>query len=285
MAQEYIDVSHQEAHEKLTARLFWKEVGSNGYEDAGNVKEYADATTRSLVTRARAADGARHVNDEQPDLCHESYSFVLDERFPEQERLIKLATRESDESVTYSEGATASIESATKGKWFTIGAYNIANVTASASQSGELVEDTDYELDRSNGRIKFLTSANLSDGETVTLTFDRPAIQFEKYTTQQQSLFYVDVIIEEHNAFDSMFLRRSAARGYLNVIEFPTQSGEFGTYRVKFTPSAAMVWTKRPKASTMATAPERGLAGASSSSSSSSSASQSSSSSSSADTA
>lgn len=286
MAQKYIRIGHQEAHEKLTARLFWRKVGDTGYNDAGNVKEFADASTRSLVTRARAEDGARYVNDVQPDICHEKYTFLLDERNPAQEELLKLAKIQTEGAQTFLEAATASLTDVVKGKWYPIGSYNIANVRVTGTTSGEISEGSDYEIDTYNGRIRLLEDGSVAEKDDLTVTFDRPAMQFERVKTQQQSLFRCDVIIEEKNAFHKMWLRRAAATGYLNVIEFPNHTGDFATYRVEFTPEAAMTWDKRPEQATIPEAPATTEGpGLSSSSSSSSSASQSSSSSSSGDTA
>lgn len=286
MAQKYISIGHQEAHEKLTAKLFWRKVGDTGYNDAGNVKEFADASTRSLVTRARAEDGARFVNDVQPDLCHEKYTFLLDERVPAQEELLKLAKIQSETAQTFLEAATATLTDVTKGKWYPIGSYNIANVQVTGTTSGEISEGSDYELDTNNGRIRLLSDGSVAELDDLTITFDRPALQFETIKTQQRTLFRCDVIIEEHNAFHKMWLRRASATGYVNVIEFPSHTGEFATYRLEFTPEAAMTWLKRAEQATLPEAPATAEGpGLSSSSSSSSSASQSSSSSSSGDTA
>jgi len=211
-----ITLGHPEAHEKLTARLFWKLKTETGYNDAGNVREYADATTRSLVTRARAEDGARHVNDEQVDVNHEAWTFLLDERDPAQEKLLKLARRLSNETQAAVEGTTATIEDVENGKWYAIGAYNIQNVRVTASSSGLQDEGTDYVLDKENGRIQVVDGAGIGDAETLTLTFDEPQIILERYESQYAPLFYCDIIIEEHNQYHKMWLRRMAFSGYLN---------------------------------------------------------------------
>lgn len=270
MSQEYIVLGHPEAHEKLTARLFWKTVGASGFNDAGNVKDYADATTRSLVTRARAADGARFVNDEQADVCHEAWTFLLDERVPEQEKLLKLALRNSDQAQAAGEGQTATILDTRADKWYAIGAYNIANVLVSGSLSGPLEEGSDYELDKENGRIRVIGSGVTTDGENLNLTFDQPAITMESFLTQQAPLWYCDILIEEHNQYHKMWLRRLAFKGYLNVMEFPQQTGEFGTYRVKATPAEPVTVLKRPEAQTLPTHGEASEGPGKSSSSSSS---------------
>lgn len=273
MAQRSITLGHPEAHEKLTARLFWKLVGASGYNDAGNVRDYVDATTRSLVTRARASDGARFVNDEQADVNHEAWTFLLDERVPEQEKILKLAQRNTDQAQAAGEGQTASITNTQEGKWYAIGAYNIANVQVSGSLSGPLEEGTDYELDEENGRIRVITDGLTTNGETLNLTFDQPAITLESFLTQQAPLWYCDIMIEEHNQYSQMWLRRMSFKGYLNVMEFPQQTGEFGTYRVKVTPAEPVTVLKRPDGQNLPThGTESEGPGKSSSSSSNSSA-------------
>lgn len=278
-----MNIGHAEAHEKLTGRLFWKLTTETGYNDAGNVREYVDATTRSLVTRARAEDGARFVNDEQVDVNHEAFTFLLDERDDAQEKLLKLARQLSDSSQAMTEGATALLEDIVLGRWHTIGAYNIANVAVSGSMSGsDLIEGSDWEVDVENGRLHILADGGATAGEDITVTFDQPALTIQRFESQYSPLFYVDVIIEEHNQFHKMWLRRAAFRGYLNITEFPSQTGEFGTYRAKITPSAPVTWQKREEGTTLASHTETDeAAGLSSSSSSSSSMSGSSSSSSS----
>lgn len=266
-----IVLGHPEAHEKLTARLFWKRRGESGYNDAGNVRDYVDASTRSLVTRATARDGARFVNDEQADLIHEAFTFLLDERDANQEILLKLARQLTDEQQAAVEGATATLEDVVNGKWYAIGAYNIANVAVTGSVGGALDEGTDYELDKENGRLRVIPDAGVSNGEDLTVTFDEPGIEFEKFETQYNPLFYCDVILEESNQFSPMWLRRAAFTAYLNITEFPSQTGEFGTYRVKVTPSGPITWLKRPEAQTLPTHGETGAAAESSSSSSNSS--------------
>lgn len=266
-----IVLGHPEAHEKLTARLLWKRTADSGYNDAGNVKEFVDATTRSLVTRARAEDGARHVNAEVVDVNHESFTFLLDERTPEQELLLRLARQLSDKAQTGTEGATATLLNAHRGRWYAIGAYNVANVAVTGSVTGELVEGEDYELDAASGRLRILEEAGVSQGESLNLTFDQPDLEFEQFETQYNALFYCDVIIEEHNQFHKMWLRRTTARGYLNVTEFPSQTGEFGQYRVKFTPSEPMTVLKRREGQTLPEHVESTEGAAHSSSSSSSS--------------
>lgn len=276
-----IVINSPEAREKLTARLSWKLTSDSGYIDAGNVRDYADATTRSLVTRARSAQGARHVNDEQTDLNHEAYTFTLDERVPEQEKLIKLARDLDDQVQNSTEGATATIQNVAQGRWFDIGAYNINNVTVSGNVGGLLDEGTDYDLDLPNGRLYVKPSAGIANGETLVVTFDQPGFSLEKRETQYSPLFYCDLAIEEFNQYHRMWLRRKVFRGYVNCIEFPVQSGEFSSYKVKVTPAGPVTVLKRPDFQSVPDAPDDDGAARSSSSSRSSFSSSSSSSSSS----
>lgn len=271
-----ITLSHPEAHEKLTAKLFWKRTSESGYNSVGNVRDYVNASTRSLVTRARADDGARFVNDEQGDVHHECWTFLLDERSAEQEVLLNIARQLDNHTQAYQEGATATVSDVVKGKWFDIGAYNIANVEVSASVSGGLEEGTDYDLDKENGRLFLRIDAGVDNGESLTLLFDEPGIEFQKFETQFNPLFYCDLIIEEHNQYSKVWLRRLSFTGYVNVTEFPSQTGEFGTYRVKVTASGPITYLKRPEAQTLPDHTEGGGPANSSSSQDSSSSSPSS---------
>lgn len=266
-----IDINHPEAHEKLTAKLFWKLTSERGYVDAGNVLDYVDATNRSLVTRSRSQQGARHVNDEQTDVNHEAYTFKLDERVPEQERLIKLARNMDDQQQNSTEAASATISNIALDRWFDIGAWNIANVMVAGNVAGVLDEGTDYELDKENGRIMAFSGGSAASGETLHLTFDQPGFALEKRRTQQDPLFYCDLIIEEHNQYHRMWLRRKVFRGYINLTEFPSHTGEFATYRAKVTPAEPVTVLKRPEGQTLPSHVEGGVAGDLSSNSSSSS--------------
>lgn len=248
MSVNRITLGHPEAHEKLTARLYWRVVGSSGYVDAGNVKEYADSSTRSLVTRSRSENGARTVNDEQANICHEAYTFVLDERVPEQEQLISLARVDSNRAQLTAEGETATIENVTPGCWYDVGAFNLANIQAAGSLAGLLEEGDDYDLDLQNGRIFIKTEGQVSTGEDIDLTFDKPGMSLQQHTSQARPLFYCDLIIEEYNQFARMWLRRLALKAYLNVTEFPSHSGEMAAYKVKATAAGPVEVLKRPAA-------------------------------------
>jgi hypothetical protein len=273
-----IVIGHPEAHEKLTAKLFWKLSGASGYNDAGNVKDYNDASTRSLVTRPESKTGARFVNDEQADVNHESYTFLLDERVPEQEKLIKLAAALADQKQKDTEGATATVESVQPGRWFDFGVFNVANLSVNASKSGPQSEGDDYDVDLPNGRIYIVSGGGISAGEDLNLTFDQPGVDLGRVQTQKSPLFYCDILIEEHNQYHKVWLRRLEFKGYLNVTEFPAQTGEFGTYRVKATPAGPVTVEKRPEGQSLgAQAIVQGVAGESSSSQSLSSSSSSSS--------
>lgn len=212
------------------------------------------------------------MNDEQTDVNHESYTFTLDERVPEQDKLLKLARQLEDANQRSVEAASATIESVTPGRWFDVGAYNIANALVEGSLSGVLDEGVDYDMDLSNGRIFVRPGGHVASGENLLLTFDQPGIGFERHQSQQSPLFYCDVVLEEYNQYHSMWLRRRSFTAYLNVTEFPSHAGEFASYKVKATPAGPVTVLKRPEALTLPDHPVTiEPAGDSSSSSSSSS--------------
>jgi len=269
-----IRIGTPEAHEKLTARLFWKLSGESGYNDSGLVREYINASTRSLVTRSKSERGAKHVTTEQCDVNHEAYSFLLDERTSNQNRLIQLALVRPDSEQSEGEAVTSVIEGVTQGAWHDIGIFNLSNAAVTASVSGSLEEGIDYDVDSVNGRIFVNPGSRAGNGESLIVTADVPSVGMENIQTQQMPCFYCDIIIEEYNQFHKMWLRRKTFKAYLNVTEFPSQTGEFGTYRVKATAASSVIIQKRPEAPIPS--PSRGVAGESSSSSSESSSSASS---------
>lgn len=243
MAKE-IRIGNVEAHEKLTSRLFWRKANEVGYHDAGNVKEFVDASSRSLVTREVAEDGFRRVNDEQVNVNHEAYTFLLDERSEEQDKLILLARQLTDETQAAADGTTATISDSRKGRWHALGQYNIDNVQVVGSLRGTAVEGTDYELDKEAGRIKVLEDGAIADREDLTLTFDQPALTFNKFESNYET-FYCDVKVEQYNQLSKVPLRWASFSGFLNIVEFPSHTGEFGVYRARITPSDRVTWYKR----------------------------------------
>lgn len=273
-----IRIGSREAHEKTTARLFWREVGQTGYNDAGSVREYADATVRSLVNRSKSRGGFRQVNDEQVDVNHQAWTFLLDERVPEQERIIALAKITPAVAQAFGEAVTATLALVSPGKWYDIGSVNIANVSVSGSVSGDLDEGVDFQVDTQNGRLYVEPDGTVPQSDTLLVTFDRPAMELETVKSQQKPLFRCEVLIEEHNQFSKTWLRKIECTACLSVIEFPQNAGDFSTYRLKVTAATKPTISKRPEAQDLATPPQD-EAGASSSSSSSSATSQSTSSS------
>lgn len=259
-----------EAREKLTARLFWRQRGgADGYTDAGNVREYQDASTRSLVTRHKASRGARFVDDEQADTCAEAFTFLLDEHVPEQARLMRLARQSGASEQRDLEGASATLSGVHAGRWYDVGAYNIANVTVSGTASGSLVLGEHYEVDLQNGRLLVDRDSGIA-GEDLLVTFDQPGLSLETQQGQRNAGFFCDVILEEHNQYHEMWLRRLSFEACLNMVEMPSQAGEFGASRLKVTITSRPSIEKRPVGETLPAMVETGVPGDSSSSSQSS---------------
>lgn len=246
-----ITINHPEAHEKLTGRLFWREVGSvKGYNDAGNVLEYTDASSRTLVVRHRSQQGARFTNDEQTDVAHDAWSMVLDENVAEQSRLIRLVRSTSEQRQRAVEAASATLEEVQADRWFDIGAFLIANWQVSGL-AGILTEGDDYQIDAKNGRLQVVAGGSVVNGESLTITFDEPALRQQKQTGQTKPAFRCEVVLEETNQHNPMFLRRHTFTAMLNMQEFAAQTGEFGKYKLKVTPTTQVLTTKRNEALTL----------------------------------
>ena len=120
------------------------------------------------------------------------------------------------------------------GRWYPIGKAGLNTLVATKGAT-TLVAGTDYEADLGAGMIRFIDSTNLSDGDDVTLTFGQSAITFEVVTGLDAVDLRGDVILHEYNQLSAVPLKTTTFTGVLRPTEFPTQSGEFGTWKVRVT--------------------------------------------------
>lgn len=227
-----------EAHEKLTARLFFQPAGSTGYADVGNVKEYSEVHERNTVTRVVAEKGFRRTNDEQVDVATASWEFTLDEFDLTTLALMHQGTAgtTSSQASTTAPSGTHSISTVVLGKWYSIGKVGLDTlvVKKDADPDVTLVSGTDYDADLDTGMIKFKGST-LAGGETILLTFGNDAVDFEVVTGLDVNGFRGDFILHEFNQHSTIPLKTTSGTCTLHATEFPTQSGEFGTWKIKLT--------------------------------------------------
>ncbi|MCZ7636770.1 MAG: hypothetical protein M5U12_12475 [Verrucomicrobia bacterium] len=242
-----ITLGHIEAHEKLTARLFVQPSGESGYLDCGNVADYKHAPEKQYKTRMVAEGGFRRVNDEQLDTVHDRWEFTLDEMDVFNHRLLHLAqapTGIAQAAVTAPAG-TATLTNVTKGRCYFVGAVGLNTVVVKKDVT-TLVEGTDYTIDLNAGVLTVLPgSGPVVDGDDLSLTFGHSAQSFESYTANSQVLFRGAIKILETNQFSGVPLREIAFTGCLTVTAWPEQTGEFGKYTVRATPTSAPTIKRR----------------------------------------
>jgi len=242
-----ITLGHIEAHEKLTARLFVEPSGESGFIDCGNVADYKHAPEKQYKTRMVAEGGYRRVNDEQVDTIHDRWEFTLDEMDVFNHRLLHLAQSPTAvvQSATTAPAGTASITGITKGRCYFIGAVGLDTVVVTKGVT-TLVEGTDYTMDLKAGVITILPGGvTLVDGDDIALTFGNVAVDFESYTSNSQVLFRGTVRILETNQFSGVPLREISFSGNLSITAWPEQSGEFGKYTVRATPTTVPTIKRR----------------------------------------
>lgn len=236
-----------EAHEKLTARVYFKPSGESGHIDLGNVLDYKVANERQTRNRMSAANGFRVVDDEQVDTVHDKFEFTLDEHDELNIRLLMLGTKGSDTvnaAVTAPTG-TATLADVVKGRSYFVGRTNLNTVVVKKALV-TLVAGTDYTLDAITGKITILESGStLSDGDDLDVTFGAAASSFQNFTGPNNPLFAGDIRIEEFNQFSKAPLRVVTFAGVLNVTAYPEQTGEFGKYTVRATPTGTVSVLRR----------------------------------------
>ncbi len=242
-----ITLGHIEAHEKLTARLFVQPSGESGYLDCGNVADYKHVPENQYKQRMVAQGGFRYVNDEQLDTVHNKWEFTLDEMDVFNHRLLNLATTPSsvNQAAATAPAGTATITGIKKGRCFFVGVVNLNTVVVKKDVT-TLVEGTDYTIDLNAGVLTVLPgSGPVVDGDDLSLTFGHSAQSFESYTANSQVLFRGAVKILETNQFSGVPLREIAFTGCLTVTAWPEQTGEFGKYTVRATPTSAPTIKRR----------------------------------------
>ena len=225
-----------EAHEKLTARVFFQPAGSAGYHDLGNVKEYNQAHEYSAVTRVIAEKGFRRTVDEQLDVVTAAWEFTLDEFDAKLLSILHAGSQGAtvQQAAATAPAGTATINDLVCGRWYSIGKVGLDTLVATKGVT-PLTAGTDYVADLDTGMIRFIDGTNLSDGDDVTLTFGADAVDFEVVTGLDAPDVRGDFILHETNQHSGVPLKTTTFTGTMHATEFPSHTGEFGTWKVKVT--------------------------------------------------
>lgn len=231
-----ITLGNTEAHEKLTARVYFTRDGESQAFELGNIKEYNEAHEYAAVTRVVAEKGYRRTNDEQIDVVTAAWEFTLDELDADLIRAVRLGTRESD--ATQASGAgSMGILAAVRDKWYSMSAYGVSAVVVTIPMEDPTPDVTvpagSYVVDAGAGKIKFVT--DLVVGLAVTVAYTKPAVTFETFTGLDTPSTQGYAQIFEYNQFSETPLRITECRACLRATEFPTQAGEIGTYKLRLT--------------------------------------------------
>jgi len=242
-----ITLGHVEAHEKLTARVFFIPDGSEGYYDLGNIKEYNEAHEYAAVTRVVAEKGYRRTNDEQIDVITAAWEFTLDEVDKDTLAFLNQGTTaaESQAAVTAPAGTGGvTLTAGNLGTWMPLGKVGLNTLVVKDDATptpNTLSLGSDYEVDLGSGMIRFLTGV----GELRTWTFGAAAVDFEVITGLNRPTLRGLFEIHEYNQHATIPLKTTNLEGVLRATEFPSQSGEIGTWKVRVTATSKPVVKRR----------------------------------------
>lgn len=257
MASTAITLGHVEAHEKLTARLYFKpdtdsnggvaDVNFSGYYDLGNVLDYKFTPERTYRTRMRTLPGARIVNDEEVDTVHDRWEFTLDESDRLTQELLTLGQNTS--GVTQDEATapagTYSIAKANKDCWYWVGKTALNTVVVKKNVTA-LTLNTDYTVDADAGLIRLLPGASgFTNGDTLAVTFGCPARFWQTWDNHLKLRWEGSILIHESNQHSKEVLRSTSFRGVIMATAFPEQTGEFGKFVLRATPLEAPTALRR----------------------------------------
>lgn len=238
-----ITAGHIQAPEKYTAKLWWTPSGDAGGFEIPNILDYREANEVNPVRRMVSEQGARRVNLEQPDVIAFAWEFTFDERPAEVAAILasgSLGTTVSQAAAT-APAATSTISSIKTGRWHAIGAYNLDTVVATIDAT-ILVEGTDYQVDLASGMIYFYDTDDVDDGDSCGLTFGQQAIDLEQVTAGASPHNYGSGILHEFSPWSpNQPAKVTTFNGFLIPMEWPTQSGEIGQFKLKATASSKPV--------------------------------------------
>lgn len=238
-----ITAGHIQAPEKYTAKLWWTPDGDAGGFEIPNILDYREAHEVNTVRRMVAETGSRRVNLEQPDVIAFAWEFTFDERPSEVAAILASGTLGStvQQATASAPAGTATISTVKTGRWHAIGAYNLDTVVATID-AVTLVEGTDYDVDLASGMIYFYATADVADGDSCGLTFGNQAIDFEKVTAGDSPHNYGAGILHEFSPWSpNQPAKITTFNGFLIPMEWPTQSGEVGQFKLKATASSKPV--------------------------------------------
>lgn len=219
----------QQAHEKLTLKVYIQRDFAGGYVSPGDIVDYTETTERSIVTTTTSEKGFRRTSDAQVDVETPKWDLTLQEGNDTNEILRRLGIKNTDISQASGTGTTASFDAVVEGQYYSIGSFDITNVVVAIDAGATGVLNTDYTIDTGSGML-YIIPGGIFDGEDIIATFNRPALTFESFTSTQQPMFQGNVIMEEYNQLDDVPLRRLTFQGQIIITAFPAQTGEFGRW-------------------------------------------------------
>lgn len=241
-----IGVGHIQAHEKLTARLYFTPTGDAGAYDLGNVVDYKEAHEREYKKRHTSEKGYRRHSDTEVDTILSGWDIVLDESDVLNNNLKALGTTGSatSASAVTAPSGTASFTSVELGRWYFLGKTTVNTVVVSVSASTKTL-NTDYELDADLGAIKILSTGSIAADATVDVTFGCAADYHENITADDTVRFYGAVRLVEYNQHEATPLRTTTCNACIYVTNYPEQGGEFAKWTLRVVATSKPVITKR----------------------------------------
>jgi hypothetical protein len=238
-----IVLGHTEAHERLTARVYYDPDGS-GYLSLGNIVEYRYTPTRNTIERKISEKGWVRVEDELVVDVKEAWECVLDEEDADTARFLRLATPAATVTQSAASAGIGLVSNVKQGRYYDIGLRRLSNVTVKVGASTK-TEGTDYILDRDAGILYIVPGGSIADNSTVEVTSDVPEVKHQVWTGLRQVRFGGPVMIHEFNQHDPAPLREIRFTGVIIATAFPEHTGEIGRWTVRITARTVPTIRKR----------------------------------------
>ena len=110
-----------------------------------------------------------------------------------------------------------------------------------ASDMSLVSASANYTTDLSRGSVSILaTASGITEGDELVIGYTTPLRTFETWAALDSPLKTGTVLFLEVNQHSKEALRRTSFPGALSIVSRPEQSGEFGKFAIRLTPTAAM---------------------------------------------
>lgn len=181
-----------------SGRLYFKESGSVGYINFGNVELHQHEVPDERTKIAESRNGSVKTIDERRVMQEQRFKVTLTEELERVTAAALLAAAPSAGNQSSGTDVSESFVGVNKSQVILLGARNVSNVVVEVATVAKTL-GTDYTLEAGPGVITILPGGTIADGATVDVTYDKPAISQKTFVSGQQLQLRGEAVLHEED--------------------------------------------------------------------------------------